>query len=222
MDADVADQVRLQLPMCIGHRYGVAPESMLRSRKVPANRVSISVDIYMSNTIQSITSPTHPTMTVSRGGIRAPQNRRMAQYLSRDYLEQDFVLSIVGDNLDAPRCFAQRGNNGIIAMQLTFVPKIDNILIPRQEYVFVIDRSGSMEGTRIETAKQALVMLLRALPAEGTVFNIFSFGSHFDSLWSRSLPYSEENLRRAVRLDPIWRCFFADALGNFRPSTWTE
>lgn len=198
MDADVADQVRLQLPMCIGHRYGAAPESMLRSRKVPANRVSISVDIYMSNTIQSITSPTHPTMTVSRGGIRAPPNRRMAQYLSRDYLEQDFVLSIVGDNLDAPRCFAQRGNNGIIAMQLTFVPKIDNILIPRQEYVFVIDRSGSMEGTRIETAKQALVMLLRALPAEGTMFNIFSFGSHFDSLWSRSLPYSEENLRRAT------------------------
>ena len=83
-------------------------------------------------------------------------------------------------------------------MQLSIVPKFNIPSVPRQEYIFLVDRSGSMGGQRIETAKRALVMLLRALPTQNTWFNIFSFGSHSDSLWPQSVQYGEQSMMEAV------------------------
>jgi hypothetical protein len=55
-----------------------------------------------------------------------------------------------------------------------------------------------MGGSRIETAKRTLVMLLRAPPSQGTQFNIFSFGSRCSSLWESSVAYTESTLAAAV------------------------
>lgn len=49
-------------------------------------------------------------------------------------------------------------------MQLTMVPNLGISPTAAQEYIFLIDRSGSMNGNKIETAKNAFVMLLRAQP----------------------------------------------------------
>ena len=46
------------------------------------------------------------------------------------------------------------------------------------EFIFVIDRSGSMGGVRIEKAKEALSLFIKSLP-EGCYFNVYSFGSNF-------------------------------------------
>ena len=71
-------------------------------------------------------------------------------------------------------------------------------MCPVQEYIFLVDRNGSMGGARIETAKRALVMLLRALPHQGTSFNLFSFGTTCSPLWAESMPYNAETLETAV------------------------
>lgn len=188
MDADLTDQVRLQLPVCIGMRYGTPPEGMARPLTMH-ERVNILADVAMKGPILSITSPTH-----SIGPSESP-----FEYRSDRFLEQDFVLIIKADGLHEPRCFAERHPTGSVAMQLTMVPKFDLPIIPAQEYIFLVDRSGSMQGDRIETAKKTLVMLLRALPGKGTTFNIFSFGSECDSMSRGSLHYSEAALTRAVR-----------------------
>lgn len=196
MDDDASDQVRLQLPMYIGMRYGFTPEGMIGARVIPPNRIHISVDVRMQGAVKKITSPTHPTVVISPN--KPEQITRTAQYTSEDFLTQDFVLIVTADGLDAPRCFAQRAPNGTIAMQLSIVPKFKLPLMPQQEYIFLVDRSGSMSGQRIETAKRALVMLLRALPSQGTWFNIFSFGSSWTSLWPDSVPYDERSMSQAV------------------------
>ncbi|KAG6380484.1 hypothetical protein JVT61DRAFT_8637 [Boletus reticuloceps] len=61
--------------------------------------------------------------------------------------------------MDARREGDEEGST--IAMQLTLVPKFQAPKIPSQEYIFIIDRSGSMSNTPIETAKRTLIMLLR-------------------------------------------------------------
>ncbi|KAK4699510.1 hypothetical protein P7C70_g6752, partial [Phenoliferia sp. Uapishka_3] len=81
------------------------------------------------------------------------------------------------------------------------VPRFKLPDIPRQEFIFLVDRSGSMEGTtsRIGLAKKALVVMLRSLPAVGTDFNIFSFGSSCSALWkSGSRPYNQVTLDKAT------------------------
>ena len=46
-----------------------------------------------------------------------------------------------------------------------------------KEYIFLIDRSGSMKYT-IELAKEALILFLQSLPT-GCKFNICSYGKNF-------------------------------------------
>ncbi|EKM57246.1 uncharacterized protein PHACADRAFT_183721 [Phanerochaete carnosa HHB-10118-sp] len=197
MDEDISYQVRLQIPMYIGMRYGNLPEGMQGAKQISPHRVSISADIQMQSTVKNITSPTHPTVIISDSG--SAYTLRNARYISEDFLAQDFVLSVTAEGLDAPRCFAQKMKNGATAIQLNIVPKFNLPSISRQEYIFLVDRSGSMDGSKIETAKKTLVMLLRALPSQGTHFNIFSFGSHCDSLWPQSIPYDGKTLDEATR-----------------------
>ena len=65
------------------------------------------------------------------------------------------------------------------------------------EFVFVLDRSGSMDGKRIEKAKEALQLFLKSMP-EGSFFNIISFGGGFEKLFANSVPYEEQFVDQAI------------------------
>ncbi|EKM57239.1 uncharacterized protein PHACADRAFT_142460 [Phanerochaete carnosa HHB-10118-sp] len=197
MDEDACDQVRIQIPVYVGMRYGKLPDGMKGTYQIPPHRISISADVRVQGAVKNITSPTHPAVIVSDGN--ATHTSRNASYTSPEFLTQDFVLSVTADGLDAPRCFCQKAKNGTTAIQLNIVPKFNLPSIPKQEYIFLVDRSGSMKGDRIETAKKTLVMLLRALPSQDTHLNIFSFGTQCNSLWNQSVPYDEQTLGVATQ-----------------------
>lgn len=40
----------------------------------------------------------------------------------------------------------------------------DEILVEGGNYIFLVDRSGSMRGTKMETTKAALALFIRSLP----------------------------------------------------------
>eukprot|EP00347_Sterkiella_histriomuscorum_P017977 403347255 len=65
------------------------------------------------------------------------------------------------------------------------------------EYIFLIDRSGSMSGKRIKLAVQALQLFLHSLPM-GCKFNVVSFGSNYTKLFEESQEYDDESLERAI------------------------
>lgn len=46
-------------------------------------------------------------------------------------------------------------------------------------FIFIIDRSGSMEGENIEMARKALKLFMQSLPV-GCKFSIISFGDRFE------------------------------------------
>ncbi|MBN3298235.1 VMA5A protein, partial [Amia calva] len=74
------------------------------------------------------------------------------------------------------------------------------------EFIFLMDRSGSMtcqmnEGTgglqRIKSARDTLLLLLKSLPL-GCYFNIYGFGSTFESFFPDSVVYTQDTMALAV------------------------
>ncbi|XP_075711046.1 von Willebrand factor A domain-containing protein 5A-like [Rhinoderma darwinii] len=74
------------------------------------------------------------------------------------------------------------------------------------EFIFVVDRSGSMEcpmnsepnaPQRIQSAKETLVLLLKSMPL-GCFFNIYGFGSQFESFFPESMEYTQQSLDDAI------------------------
>ncbi|CAG2190010.1 unnamed protein product [Mytilus edulis] len=69
----------------------------------------------------------------------------------------------------------------------------------KREFIFVIDRSGSMHGDRMAKSKETLLLLLKSLPMD-CLFNIVSFGSNHTFLFKKSEEYNERTLNDALAL----------------------
>ncbi|CAD8214183.1 unnamed protein product [Paramecium octaurelia] len=134
---------------------------------------------------------------------------------------KQFTLLFSSDEINLPRAILSHTDNDALQYQkycatLTFIPKFnevslddaytqyldglsmaDNQVINRGNYLFIIDRSGSMSGSRIKKAKQALILFLKSLPQD-SVFNIISFGTNFSSLYKVSKQYSQTLLEEAI------------------------
>eukprot|EP00347_Sterkiella_histriomuscorum_P022926 403336630 len=65
------------------------------------------------------------------------------------------------------------------------------------DYIFLIDRSGSMTGQRIRMAVQALQLFLHSLPI-GCKFNVVSFGSDYTKMFKKSQKYDNNSLQSAI------------------------
>lgn len=206
IDDEKTEQVRFTFPWAYMGRYGTPP-AIEHVHHPPitgvAQDLSINVSVQMPGVIKFISCPSH-LIEVSWGwpaGSSIPDYRlatvKMTANTPRP--DRDFILVISAVGLDAPRCFAECSDQGSVALGLTLVPRFN---IPDcksgMEYIFVVDRSGSMQGTPIYLVKQALVILLRGLPTKQTKFNIFSFGSKLTSLWPSSMDYTQASLEWAT------------------------
>ena len=65
------------------------------------------------------------------------------------------------------------------------------------EFIFVLDRSGSMGGVRITKALEALILLIQSLPVNSK-FNIVSFGSNYSFLYKESVDYKNETVEETL------------------------
>ncbi|KAJ7041167.1 von Willebrand factor type A domain-containing protein [Mycena alexandri] len=210
------DSIRFHLPVHIGARYGTAPQSTpftwrntaFISSSSPTPFLNIVMSVEAIAPIAKIGSPSHTVSTELGPDPKLPNfkelpfsNYARVSLSSDSALDKDFVLTVKSAGLDTPRCIAElHPTNDTVAMGLTLVPRFKLPDVSRQEFVLMVDRSGSMGGKRIEAAKKALVIMLRALPHQDSLFQIVSFGTHARSLWPHgSKPYNQETLEEATR-----------------------
>ena len=96
------------------------------------------------------------------------------------------------------------GDNGFqksAVIMVSFFPEFkgdSSCLQAACEFVFVVDRSGSMEGSYIKDAAQTLLLFLKSIP-EGCYFNVIGFGSSYVHLFPESVPYNQKNMETAVK-----------------------
>ncbi|KTF71384.1 hypothetical protein cypCar_00049107, partial [Cyprinus carpio] len=107
----------------------------------------------------------------------------------------------------APPGSLMRDTVVMISLYPEFPEGVMSSLASRGEFVFVIDRSGSMgdmmhngkgSQNRIESAKDTLLLLLKSLPV-GCYFNIYGFGSDFESFFPQSVEYNQDTVDKALK-----------------------
>ena len=93
------------------------------------------------------------------------------------------------------------------AVMLTFFPKFSVLQKVACEFIFVVDRSGSMRGSYIKSASETLVLFLKSIP-QGCFFNIISFGSWYESFFPSSTPYNQETMEKATQFAQMMEANF--------------
>jgi Ca-activated chloride channel family protein len=141
----------------------------------PLEEVSVSVSIESPDAIKAIYSPSH-NVVVDRDG----EYRARVGYEERDVLpDQDFELVYtvspedVGLNLLSYR---DGDADGFFLMLIAPQVEIDQRQVVDKDVLLILDTSGSMEGEKLEQAKEALVYVLEHLN-EGDRFNITDFST---------------------------------------------
>jgi len=159
------------------------------------NPVSIRVELDAGVPLADIDSPYHNI------------NQRAVDY-RKDIVEldggttpanRDFELNWTPVAQSAPRAawFTERRGDKTYGLLMILPPnvKAEGKRIPR-EAIYIIDTSGSMEGTSIKQAREALALAIDGLAPEDR-FNIIEFNSHAKALFREAQPATRENRAEA-------------------------
>ncbi len=205
-------RVRFFLPTTISPRY--VPGDMDEPGDIPTDAkihppyatkvpygLSLALDIHQARLLTSIESPSHP--------VRIDMKEETASVtLSSETvtMDRDFILTMAFVPSTAGRAYRYVSGDDAFLLADLMIPSDDAGLDTaaggtgpetEKEVVFLVDCSGSMGGDSIREAKQALEICLRGLE-QGTAFNIYCFGSDFQSLFTHGMPYSEASLEKAL------------------------
>ncbi|KAJ7484341.1 vault protein inter-alpha-trypsin domain-containing protein [Mycena latifolia] len=198
----------------VSNNYGQTPvlvaskNPFLVASAVKTPFLTLSTSVEALAPISKISCPSHSVSTELGPDPTLPNfkdlpfsNYARVSLSSDSALDKDFVFTIKSAGLDTPRCVAElHPAHDTIAMGLALVPRFKLPDASCQEFVFLVDRSGSMEDGRIAAARKALVVMLRSLPHKDSLFQITSFGSFSRALWAAgSKPYNQETLEEATR-----------------------
>ncbi|KAJ3838341.1 hypothetical protein F5878DRAFT_537754 [Lentinula raphanica] len=213
-DDEEPNQLRFTLPRAYMVRYGQQPAGVQNARLTHEN-VPFTIDILIQQRgrIRSVTSPSGYNFSLSLGRppgmsavIGVPDANFATATVRRTALAtgpaKDIIVIITADCLDNPRAFIEphpSPDHSTAAIGLTLVPHFNADVCPEMEYIVLVDRSGSMEGVKMEMTRQSIIVLLQGLPSRGSFFNIFSYGSTVTSLWDRSKAYDQATVDEARR-----------------------
>ena len=211
------DSIVLKIPTTIKQRY--MPIEALQTSDAASQQpsysssvsygLSLDVDIFMSGPIINVSSSTHP-LSVSND----PDDSSHCQAtlgVEKVAMDGELLVRVKHSDVHKPVVFLSSQaevDGGSAGLMLSFAPQFEeseDCGDEVHEFVFLVDRSGSMghggrsqQARPIDQCRNALQLFLRSLP-EGCLFNIVGFGSTFTKLFSSSSAYNAANLDEASR-----------------------
>jgi Ca-activated chloride channel family protein len=158
---------------------------VLHPDRGPINPVRLSVTLDAGLPLESLYCPSHPTETSKTAdGVH---------HIVLDGVpaDRDFVLEWSPARGSEPRAavFSEEldGSYYVLAMLMPPDDAFTETVRLAREIIFVIDTSGSMGGTSISQARQAMMLALEQLAPED-YFNVIEFDSSLTKLYRESRP----------------------------------
>ena len=167
----------------------------LRSNHVVED-LSVTVDISSSTDVLSVDTPefdadiTYPAADSAK-----------VEYSSKGMPDSDMTVVFKTENTGADGKMLFYEVNGTGYFMHIFSPTADELGTSplNKDIIFVIDKSGSMDGLKIEQVKVAFSSIIDELP-EADYFNVMFFDSNIDSYSDLILPATEENKNASINL----------------------
>jgi Ca-activated chloride channel family protein len=172
------------LPMDNGLVHYVYPLSTERFSSKPLEEVVITVDLRSQVPIRAVYSPSHPVF-VEREGDRSA----FASFEDEDVLpDRDFELyySVSPEDVGISiLSYKEPGEDGFFMLLAAPKVEVEAGDIVARDLILVLDVSGSMEGEKIDEAKEAAIRILDGLNPTDR-FNVVAFSSGLQT-FSRGL-----------------------------------
>ena len=114
---------------------------------------------------------------------------------------RDFILDyrLTGDEIGTGLIVNKGENENVFMLMIQPPERYEIEEIPPREYIFVLDVSGSMSGFPLDTAKKLINNLVSGL-RETDTFNLILFSGTSYKMANRSVPATEENIKKAVKM----------------------
>ncbi len=159
-------------------RY-VYPLSTEKFSARPLEEASVSVSIVSKEPIKAIYSPSHPVAI-----DREDDTHASAGWEGRDVRpDKDFSLyyTVSQDKLGVNLLsYKERRDDGFFLLLVAPKVEVDKTQVIAKDVIVVLDTSGSMEGEKLDQAKDALSFVLDHLNAEDR-FNIVQFSTRVNT-----------------------------------------
>jgi Ca-activated chloride channel family protein len=173
------------------------PLSTAKYTSHAVEEVSFRVTIESQDEIKNVYSPTHSIE------IKRPDDKHanVTYTVKNQVPSSDFRLFYdVGKGKVSTRVISYRPDKNDDGYYLLLAsPKIEaaGAQRPKKTVMFVLDRSGSMSGKKIEQARSAARFVLNNL-REGDVFNIVAYDSEVEAFRPELQKYNEETRKAAL------------------------
>ena len=168
-----------------------------------------------SHSIQTfpvLSSETNKALNNERQGVNSAVTRPISVKLSKGQalMNKDFILQWRATSSATPQLavFKEEINQETYALAMVLPPQLSDIAeqqeVKKQQstdgfsrhLTFIIDTSGSMQGSSIIQAKQSLLFALSTLTPRDK-FNIIAFSSSYKSSFSQPQPVSQQTIEAA-------------------------
>lgn len=158
------------------------------------HNIGFSINVEMPEEIAEINSPSHP---LKISNIK-PGYANITLSTEKDVPNRDLVFDIKTINPMA-HAESEKDKNGKIHFYAIFPSKLFEEKSEKNpiNVVFVIDRSGSMEGIPIQQAKRAAKACLTALDEEDK-FSIIAFDDSIQALSNQLMCANKSNIEKAI------------------------
>jgi len=168
----------------------------------PVGSLAVSIDLKSKHALKTIYSPSHEVAVnrendnranISFEGSNVRVKRDFVCYYSRS--DKDFGIDLITHRDDPDE-------EGFFMLLVSPKYEVDKKKIVEKDFIFVLDRSGSMKGPKIEQAKEALRYCVENLN-DGDRFNLITFNTDVDSFSETLVSVKKERKKALAFIEEI-------------------
>jgi Ca-activated chloride channel family protein len=196
----------LVFPTVVGPRYTTKSEAetppsdrwqqnpYLHAGQAQTSELRLTAAIASGIALKEVASPSHRVQ-----GRFVDANHATIELDERQSGNRDFIVQyrLAGEAVESGVLLYEEGAEKYFVAMIEPPKRVTPAHVPRRDYVFILDVSGSMNGFPLDVAKTLIRNLVTSLRPDDT-FNVLLFAGASSAFSNTPVPASRDNVARAM------------------------